>query len=282
MSEIEIGIGQYRIKTTNSYGPRIVGTRREGSPEMLARLPDDVAIDLDEGGAYLFRGGHRLWAAPEVPAITHAPDDHQCEVTESGEGLTIKAPPDQAGLVKELRVTADEDALVIDHTITNAGSADITLAPWGITQFRLGGTALLPLAAPGPSTGLQADHNMVLWPYTDLSDDRLTWTETAVLIKASPGEKLKIGSGPNPGHLGYFYDRHLFTKMVSPAEEDEYPDMGAVGQVFVNEDFCELESVGPIDTLSPGSSTSLQETWMISECPNIETAGRLVLNRRSS
>ncbi len=282
MSEIEIEIGQYRVKTTNSYGPRIVGTRREGSPEMLAQLPDDVAIDLDEGGAFLFRGGHRLWAAPEVPAITYAPDDHQCEVTESSEGLTIKAPPDRAGLVKELRVTADEDALVIDHTITNAGSVDITIAPWGITQFRLGGTALLPLAAPGPATGLQADRNMVLWPYTDLSDDRLTWTETAVLVEASPGEKLKIGSGPTPGHLGYFYDGHLFTKTISPARDTDYPDLGAVGQVFVNEDFCELESVGPTEPLSPGSSASLQETWMISECPDIETAGQLVLNQGPS
>ena len=280
MSKIDIELGEYRIKTTGSYGPRIVGTRREGSPEMLARLSDDVAIDLDEGGAYRFHGGHRLWAAPETPAITYAPDDHRCEMTESGEGLTITAPPDRAGLAKELRITADEDALVIDHTITNAGSFDIALAPWGITQFPLGGTALVPFGGAGSSTDPQADHNMALWPYTDLSDDRLTWTKTAVLVEASPGEKLKIGSGPDPGHLGYFYDGYLFTKKVTPAGEADYPDFGAVGQVFVNEDFCELESVGPIETLSRGSSASLQETWMISECSDIETAGRLVLNRR--
>jgi len=247
---------------------------------MLARLSDDIGIALDEGGTYRFHGGHRLWAAPEVPSITYAPDNHDCDVTINGEELTISAGPDAAGLAKELTVTPGESGPVIDHQLTNAGTRDVTVAVWSITQFQLGGIAIAPTGAATSSTGVQADRSLVIWPYTDLSDARLSWRDAAVLVEAAPGEKIKVGVGPDPKQLGYFYDGYLFSKKVAPVGEGDYPDFGAVGQVFVNEDFCELESVGPIETLSPGSSTSLQETWSISECSDIETACSLVLDRR--
>ena len=59
---------------------------------------------IPDSGTYRFHGGHRLWAAPEVPAITYAPDDHPCAVTTGDDGLTIRAPVDAAGLIKDVSV----------------------------------------------------------------------------------------------------------------------------------------------------------------------------------
>lgn len=278
---IELKIGPYLIATTTSYGPRIVGVWRGESPEMLARLPEHLGIELPEGGTYRFHGGHRLWAAPEVPAVTYAQDDHRCEVATTANGLRITAPADTAGLTKEIRVGLEDDALVVDHQLINEGIEDVRIAAWGITQFQLGGTAVLPIGGALPSAGPQADRSVVVWPYTNLTDYRISWMDRAVLVDASPGPKLKIGSGPRPVRLGYLLDGYLFTKTIPAAGEGDYPDRGAVGQIFVNEHFCELESVGPVRTLSPGSSISIRERWEITECSDLPTACDRVMDRGS-
>lgn len=279
---VELSIGPYRIATTANYGPRIVGVWRGESPDMLARLPKHLGIELPGGGIYRFRGGHRLWAAPEVPAVTYAQDDRRCEVTTTANGLNINAPADAAGLAKEIRVGLIDDALVVDHRLTNDGISDVMVAAWGITQFQLGGTAVLPIGGTLPSTGPQADRSVVVWPYTDMTDRRLSWMDRGVLVDASPGPKLKIGSGPRPVRLGYLMDGYLFTKTIPSAGEGDYPDRGAVGQIFVNEHFCELESVGPVRTLSPGSSISTRERSEITECADLPTACDRVLDGGSS
>jgi len=277
-THIDLQIGPYLLTAATAFGPRLVSLRRQHGPELFAQLGDEVVIEHPDSGIYRFHGGHRLWAGPEVPRITYASDDRRCEVSSDEDGLTIKAPVDSAGLAKELRVTLDGERLVVNHRLVNASPGPISIAPWGITQFRLGGVALIPVGATRPVSEVQADRSLILWPYTSLSDPRLSMMERAAVVRAVPGPAFKIGSGPNPGRLGYLIDGHLFTKAFRSAGPGEYPDRGAVGQVFVRDAFCELESVGPIGVLDPGSSVSHGEVWMVVECADLETAYELVLN----
>jgi hypothetical protein len=271
----EVSVGSYRLTVPSGFGPRLLGLRRDGRPELFARLDDEV-IEHPDTGVYRFRGGHRLWAAPEVPAVTYVPDDDPCGV-EWGEGrVVVTGVVDGAGLQKRIEVAGDGDRLFVDHTITNRGLGAIDVAAWGITQMRPGGVAILPFGAGDPE-GHQADRSVSIWPYTDPGDPKLTWTDRALLITARPGPKLKVGTGPDPGRLGYLIDGMLFTKDIAPAKEAPYPDLGAVGQVYVEDAFCELESVGPIVTLDPGLSLSHREVWAVAESGDIETAMGLVL-----
>jgi hypothetical protein len=167
----------------------------------------------------------------------------------------------------------------VEHTLLNEGPGAIEAAPWAITQFPLGGSALMPLAAPG-AEGLQASHSLILWPYTDLSDPRLRWGEQAMLIETVAGPKLKVGSGPAPGRLGYLRQGHLFTKEVAPVGPGTYPDRGAVAQVYADGSFCELESVGPIAELAPGAAVSHTELWAVEACDGLEAAHRTVVEGR--
>ena len=275
-ARIALRIGPYRLEAATGFGPRLTGLRRDEGPELFARLGEDVAIELPDSGTFRFHGGHRLWAAPEVPAVTYSPDDHSCVVSTGDDELTITAPADAAGFVKGISVRRDGDRLAVDHRITNAGSGPASIAAWAITQFRLGGSALLPI---GPSTAgdrLQADRSVAIWPYTTLNDPRLSWQQRAAVIEAIAGPRFKLGSGPSPGRLGYLIDRQLFTKEIAPAGAGAYADRGAVGQVFVDDSFCELESVGPIVELEPGSSVDHREFWEITECADLDTAYRLL------
>jgi hypothetical protein len=246
---------------------------------MFARLGPEVVIKHPDSGIYRFRGGHRLWAGPEVPAITYAPDDHPCRVTSGSDRVVVTALPDKAGLAKVLEVSLADGRLIVDHLISNAGTNPVSIAPWGITQFRLGGVALIPIGTEVVHDPFQADSSLVIWPYTDLTDPRLSWRRQAAIVEGTPGPAFKVGSGPDPGRIGYLFDRLLFIKEVLPAGIGDYSDRGAVAQVYVEKSFCELESVGPVAALDPGSSVSHREIWEVTECADLATAYDRVVRR---
>ena len=58
----------------------------------------------------------------------------------------------------------------------------------------------------------------------------------------------------------------------APADDGAYADRQAVAQVFVNDAFCELESLGPLVRLEPGESVEHREVWEAQECPDLDTA----------
>lgn len=272
---MRVDLDGYRLSIATGYGPRVVGLRLGEGPEMFAALSPDVVIDRPDSGTYRFHGGHRLWASPEIPAISYAPDDHPCQVSADRDRIAITAPADRAGLTKTIIISSQGGRLAVDHTLVNEGPETMEVAPWAITQVPLGGTVLLPFGAPA-GQGIQASHSLILWPYTDLSDARLTWRERALVVEAVASDPLKVGSGPAPGRLGYLLEGHLFTKEIPSAAPFEYPDRGAVAQVYVNASFGELESVGPLAVLQPGASATHREIWEIRPCDDLDTAYRLV------
>ena len=275
---IDVELGPYSISAATTFGPRLVSLRYRHGPELFAQLPDDVLISHPDAGTYRFRGGHRLWAAPEVPAITYASDDHPCVVTTTTDGLAITAPADPAGLIKRVTVSLQGKRLAVDHHLTNAGVRPLTIALWGITQFRLGGVALIPIGTGVVHDQFQADSSLVIWPYTDLTDQRLSWRRQAAIVEGTPGPAFKVGSGPDPGRIGYLFDRHLFIKEIQPAGKGNYIDRGAVAQVYIESSFCEMESVGPAASVDPGSSVLHREIWEVTECADLATAYDRVIN----
>jgi hypothetical protein len=262
-------MGDYELSVAAGFGPRILGLRIEGGPQMFAELANDLVLEGHPAGPYRFRGGHRLWAAPEVPELTYAPDEVACRIDRDEQTLTITGPPDAGGLEKSMMIAPVGRSLLVVHQLANRSRGDLEVAPWAITQLRPGGTALIPLGEPR-AAGPQADRSLVLWPYTDLADDRVRWLREAVVFSARPGPNWKIGVGPDPGRLGYWLDGHLFVKSITADAGGSYPDRGAVGQVYANDLFCELESIGPIATLAPGAGTVHHETWTVEPCGTAE------------
>jgi hypothetical protein len=254
------------LLVTTSVGPRIIGLTGAGH-SLLAVLPE-ATLERPGRAPFRFVGGHRLWAAPEVREVTYEPDDRPCAVTALDDGVRVEAPADGVALVKALEIRAAGGGWLIDHELRNDGDGPITLAPWAITQLRPGGRAELPLGAR--DSGPQADRSLVLWPYTDLDDPRLTFAIDRVEIDASPDAApgagpLKVGASPGEGRLSYHLEGEVFEKRVEVNPSARYPDRGAAVQVFVREDFCELETLGPLRELEPGGSATHRETWTLRE-----------------
>ncbi|MGH8924535.1 MAG: hypothetical protein ACRDWA_07875 [Acidimicrobiia bacterium] len=256
-------VGPYELAVATEFGPRITTLRREGSSDFFAHLNEDVILQHSAAQVYRLRGGHRLWAAPEIPAVTYSPDDHECQVTEAEDSVHIAAPVDAAGLEKSITVSLDRERLLVDHHLTNVSHELLEVAPWAITQLQLGGRAELPLRRVRNGDDLQADRSLVLWPYTDLADSRLSFASDRVRVVGEAGPALKVGSGPDPGTLSYSLDGYLFTKTPELTAVGPFADRGAVGQVFVKDAFLELETLGPIAQLEPGQSVDHREIWEI-------------------
>lgn len=269
--EVRHALGPYEVVAATGFGPRLLGLKRGGSPNTFVRLSPEVSIEQPSGEIYRFWGGHRLWVSPEVPSVTYSPDDHVCDVSFGTDSLTISAPSDKAGFEKSLHLLADGETLRVEHRLRWVGKNPVLASPWALTQLPPGGVAILPVAGGDDGSPLQADRSLVIWPYTRLDDERISWEEGSVLIDTRPGEPIKLGSGPTPRAVGYLRDGYLFTKRFESAE-GEYPDRGAVAQIYANDTFCELESLGLLAQLEPGDEASHVEVWEIDRCPDLQSA----------
>lgn len=248
------------VLVSTSVGPRILGLIGPDG-NVLAILPD-LGLERPDGGRSPFFGGHRLWAAPEVPEITYQADDRPCEVTEVESGVRVESPPDGAELIKAIEVRRGSRGWTVDHVLRNASRTPVTIAPWAITQCRLGGDVVLPTAAE--EAGPRANRSLVLWPYTDLGDPRVRFGRVEVRVAATPGgASLKLGAAPSEGCVSYRLGRTTFEKRIMLDPNAPYADRGAAVQVYVCDDFCELETLGPLRELAPGGSATHREAWSL-------------------
>jgi hypothetical protein len=137
------------------------------------------------------------------------------------------------------------------------------VAPWAITQLRLGGTAILPMPVGfADRAGLLHNRQFSFWPYTRLNDPRLKLDDSVILFKADPLlPPFKLGYFNPHGWLAYWLDGVLFRKTFDVHAGLPHPDNNCNAEMYCNDQFVELESLGPLTTLPPRASIDLVETW---------------------
>jgi hypothetical protein len=112
--------------------------------------------------------------------------------------------------------------------------------------------------------GLQADRALVLWPYTDPGDPRLSFVDDRVMVDASAaGPAMKVGVAGSDGVGEYELDGVRVRKRITIDATAAYADRGAAVQTYVHERFCELETLGPLIELASGDATAHREQWII-------------------
>ena len=261
-----IGNKLLRLDYLLDAGPRIVRLILGQSGEnWMAELPNNVV--QTEYGAYHFYGGHRLWHSPEAMPRTYFPDNQAVIVEELAGGVRLLQPTAEphTGIRKsiEVRLQSDRAALTILHRLQNEGTQDVEFAPWAITQLKQGGIAILPqtLGSLDPA-GLLPNRHVVLWPYTRVHDPRLELHDDLVLIRAQPLQPpCKIGYFNRRGWVGYLQNGAFFVKRFQARLDRAHPDYGCNAEVYCNDQFIELETLGPLAQLQPGDSTTAEETW---------------------
>ena len=113
--------------------------------------------------------------------------------------------------------------------------------------------------------GLQPNRSLVLWPYTDWADPRLSFGQTELRVAGDPrAEACKIGYFNRQGWIEYRYADGLRLRKRFEVQADlPHPDLGCNVEVYVRDAFIELETLGPLIELAPGESTEHEEVWEI-------------------
>ena len=245
---------------------RITGLTPKGKKNLFADLSHMPPISTHYGDFY-FHGGHRLWHAPESMPRTYIPDSGDISVTEIQDGVSLEAPTEpDTGIRKRIDVQLASAAPTgsLTHTLTNNGLWTVGLAPWAITQCRLGGTVILPLPTETVDpAGLLANRQLLFWPYTNLSDSRLILQDKITFFKANPAPAFKVGYFNTDSWLAYWIEGTLFKKTFGALSGAAYPDSGCNAEVYCNEEFVELESLAPFIQLQPGEKVTHVEKWEI-------------------
>jgi hypothetical protein len=248
-------------------GPRLVRLLVAGSDQnLLAELPDMTTPT--PYGDYHLMGGHRLWHAPEAMPRSYLPDNEGLQVENlPGGSVRLTQPVEPgSGMVKAmlLNLAADAPVLTIQHSLTNAGLWPLECAPWAITQLRLGGLAIIPQQVGVPVPQLLPDRRMTIWNYTRLQDPRLHLGDDFILLEAASRlPPIKIGV-PNPqGWVAYLLGGVLLVKRFTPQPDLPHPDSGCDTEVYCNDQFIELETLGVLQVMQPGQTVTHTETWQV-------------------
>ncbi len=268
-----------RLEYLQEAGPRIVHLSLpgpDGAPgaNVMAEIPD-VGIPTPYGTFRLY-GGHRLWHSPEAMPRSYVPDDDGCGVDEIENGVVLRGRVETAtGIQKTIRVqlAADRPAVTVSHTLQNCGVWPVDLAAWALTQLRLGGVAVFPQVVgklDGP--GLLPNRNLVLWPYSRLSDPRLLLADDLHMIQALPDPRpVKIGYLNRAGWAAYLLDGVLFVKRWQPQPDAQHVDFGCNCESYCNHQFIEVETVGPRVRLEPEQTVTHVEEWELHRVAGVES-----------
>ena len=266
---------QIELIVTLEVGPRVLHLAPTGGRNLFC------VFEADLGGSgestWQSRGGHRLWVAPEsaeTDPFTYYADNVPVAYEATANGAIFRAPEEAAnGWRKELEVTLQGSSVEVVHRLIGTTGAKRECAPWALSVMAAGGIAIVPQPPLGSHPeNLLPNRGLVLWPYTDLTDPRLTLGSRYWTLAQNTGMgPIKIGLNHGGGTDGqgtgswaaYALEGVLFVKQFARDPGAAYPDGGCNCELFSNEAMLEVETLGPLAQLPAGGVLEHRESWQV-------------------
>lgn len=258
--------GSVELIATTDVGPRVIRYGFIGGQNLFVELPGQMGGSGESH--WMARGGHRLWAAPEVIPDTYALDNAPVAATIADDAISLLQPVEpETGLQKEMTLAFTPTGEVkVTHRIQNNGETTRRLAPWALTQMAQGGVAIATFPPRGGHNHqLLPTNPLVMWAYTDFSDPRWLLTKQFVVLKQDLRQSApqKTGLFNEQTRAAYLLGSELFVKRYAAVPTLPYPDFHCSFEMFTNNDFLELETLGPLLELAPGALTTHVEHWSL-------------------
>ncbi len=249
--------GKYSLTLGSTYleldpanGARMTALRVGGStgPNLLA---DSVATGQVDNWGSTFWPSPQNWAWPptdvgSINAINTLPYSAVSDPLTLTLTSQVNATAPTVSVSKKFSADLAKQAIVIEYTMTNGGTAPVTVAPWEITRVAAGGItfyadASAPSAVLPPTTLMdgvrwyQHDPSAVAQPAKILSDGK-GW------IAHAAGDLLLIKSFPD------------LTPAQSPTGEAEI-------EIYADPKYVEVENQGAVQTLAPMEALHWTVRW---------------------
>ena len=261
-----ISNGTVELIVTSDVGPRIMRYGFPGGQNLFKEFEKQLGKTGEK--EYQLRGGHRVWVAPELLATTWALDNGPVKITVKGDVLEIRQPVDSAGIEKliSVKLASSGSAVEVRHEIRNTNAKAMEFAPWALTMMAPGGTAISGFPPRGKHPEVLLPTNpLVMWAYTDLSDKRWGFMKKYITLKQDPKNPVpqKLGMFNENTWGGYLLGSELFIKHTKALSGKPYPDFGCSYETFTNDEFLEIETLGPLTQVPSGATVEHIERWSL-------------------
>jgi hypothetical protein len=259
--------GEVELIVTADVGPRIIRFAFIGGQNLFKEFPEQLGKSGEE--KFQLRGGDRVWKAPEDPIATWAPDNVPVEIQLTPTGLIAREPVEPlTKLQKEIEISmaASGTSVKVSHRITNRSLFPLEFAPWALTMMAQGGVAVSGFPPRGRHPiNLEATNPLVMWAYTNLADPRWKFTKKYLTLRQDPNnsDAQKLGMFNPDTWAAYLLHDEAFIKRTKADVNKTYPDFGCSFETFTNNDFLEVETLGPMTKLSPGKTVEHVEHWAL-------------------
>jgi hypothetical protein len=253
-------------------GGRVLAFQLEGKNVLYADPKLDGKSLATEKGWFNPDAG-RLDIGPETggvpPRLNMWLGQWKASITGDRE-LTLDSPKDEKiGVVQRrmFRLDATLPYLLIGQRIENVSNEVTRYCFWGRSLAPAGGICVLPLNpkskfAKGWAMYPLKDENL-----SNPQDPRVTAKDQHLLIRPG-GKGSKFGTDSLDGWMAYFRDGLLFAKRYACSEDGKYTDgAGFSAEIWVQEEFIELEPLSPEAVLKPGETYTFTENWWIIPWP---------------
>ena len=265
---VTIDIGPRIIRFGFVEGQNVLCSNRKAFPPKSDKAFTDY---YGEGKRWENLGGHRIWVSPESYPETYAPDldPVNYELTEYGAVFT-PAPEKENGVAKALEIKMDPDDanMQVIMRVKNISDNDKTFSVWGLSVSEKDGTLIIPMNTN--DTGLLSNRIISVWPYTDMSNDRIYWGSRYVTLRQDGKfeQPIKLGFDLNCGTVYFCLNEDIFRKSVDTNHPlGTYPDGGCSFETYTNENMIEVESLSELKTVKSGEVSCLTESWSLYKKP---------------
>jgi hypothetical protein len=259
--------GEVELIVTGDVGPRIIRLGFAGGQNLFKEFAGQLGKTGEEN--FQLRGGDRVWKAPEDPVATWAPDNVPVEIVVTDSGLIAREPVEPlTHLQKEIEISMAPSGtgVTVSHRITNRSLFTLKFAAWALTMMAPGGIAVSGFPPRGRHpANLEATNPLVMWAYTNLADPRWKFTKKYLMLRQDPknSEAQKLGSFNPDTWVAYFLNNEVFVKRAESDPSKTYPDFGCSFETFTNNEFLEIETLGPLTELAPGHMVEHVEQWAL-------------------
>jgi hypothetical protein len=259
--------GEVELIVTGDVGPRIIRYGFVGGQNLFKEFADQMGKTGED--KFQLRGGDRVWKAPEDPIATWAPDNVPVEIKTTPTGLIARAPVEPlTNLQKEIEISlaSSGSEVTVSHRITNQSHFALEFSPWVLTMMAPGGTAITGFPPRGKHpTNLEATNPLVMWAYTNLADKRLIFTKKYMALHQDPNnsEAQKVGLFNRDTWAAYLLNDEAFVKRATADPSKTYTDFGCSFETFTNNEFLEMETLGPSTKVQPGATVEQVEHWTL-------------------
>ena len=259
--------GDVELIVTGDVGPRIMRFGFVGGQNLFKEFAEQLGKSGEK--EFQLRGGDRVWKAPEDPVATWAPDNVPVEIQVTATGVIAREPVEPLTQLQkeiEIRLAPAGTEVRVFHRITNHSLFPLEFAPWALTMMAPGGMAVSGFPPRGTHPkNLEATNPLVMWAYTNLADSRWKFTKKYLTLRQDAGIKdaQKIGMFNKDTWAAYLLNGEAFIKRTKAEPGQHYTDFGCSFETFTNNEFLEMETLGPMTKVTPGATVELVEDWAL-------------------